>query len=140
VPIVSSSGISSYHNQWKVKGPGVVIGRKGTLGTVHFIPSNFWPHDTTLWVKDFKGNNPKLLNYFLQSLKLQNFDVGASNPTLNRNHLHKINIVFPRKVDKRSGIPHDQVQWGWTCGFIPCRTGGSMSEGQLQISTRRRSA
>ena len=40
VPIVSSSGVSSYHNKWKVKGPGVVIGRKGTLGTVHFIRSN----------------------------------------------------------------------------------------------------
>lgn len=44
VPIVSSSGVASYHNKWKVKGPGIVIGRKGTLGTVHFIRSHFWPH------------------------------------------------------------------------------------------------
>lgn len=65
VPIISSSGISSYHNKWKVKGPGVIIGRKGTLGTVHFIHTNYWPHDTTLWVKDFKGNDPGFLNYFL---------------------------------------------------------------------------
>jgi len=99
VPIVSSSGISSYHNKWKAKAPGVVIGRKGTLGTVHFLRSNYWPHDTTLWVKDFKGNAPRFLSYFLQTLKLENFDIGASNPTLNRNHLHKIKIIFPEKVD-----------------------------------------
>ena len=95
IPIVSSSGTSSYHNQWKVAGPGVVIGRKGTLGTTHFLASNFWPHDTTLWVKDFKGNDPKFLYYFLQTLHLENFDTGSSNPTLNRNHVHKITVRFP---------------------------------------------
>ena len=104
VPIVSSSGISSYHNQWKVKGPGVVIGRKGTLGTVHFVRSNYWPHDTTLWVKDFKGNDPRFLYYFIRTLKLENFDVGASNPTLNRNHVHKIKIVFPTNVDTQKKV------------------------------------
>src|SRR5688572_16460315 len=104
VPIVSSSGVTSYHNVWKVNGPGLVIGRKGTLGTVHFIRPNFWPHDTTLWVKDFKGNDPRFLSYFLKTLKLENFDVGASNPTLNRNHVHKIKILFPKKVDTQKRI------------------------------------
>lgn len=98
VPIISSSGISSYHNKWKVKGPGVIIGRKGTLGTVHYVQCPYWPHDTTLWVKDFKGNDPRFLSYFLRTLKLENFDVGASNPTLNRNHIHKLQIVFPTEV------------------------------------------
>jgi type I restriction enzyme, S subunit len=95
IPIVSSSGTSSYHNHWKVAGPGIVIGRKGTLGTTHFLASNFWPHDTTLWVKDFKGNDPKFLYYFLKTLHLENFDTGSSNPTLNRNHVHKITVRFP---------------------------------------------
>jgi type I restriction enzyme, S subunit len=104
VPIVSSSGVSSYHDKWKVKGPGLVIGRKGTLGTVHFLGCNFWPHDTTLWVKDFKGNEPRFLNYFVRTLQLENFDVGASNPTLNRNHVHKIRIIFPKKVDTQKRI------------------------------------
>lgn len=96
IPIVSSSGITSYHNQWKIKGPGVVIGRKGTLGTTHYIPENYWPHDTTLWIKNFKGNNPRFLYYFLQTMHLENFDTGSSNPTLNRNHLHKIKTRFPK--------------------------------------------
>jgi len=95
VPIVSSSGITSYHNKFKVNGPGVVTGRKGTLGKVHFIRENFWPHDTTLWIKDFKGNDKKFLYYFLNLMQLQNYDVGASNPTLNRNHIHKIKLFCP---------------------------------------------
>ncbi|MCU4549328.1 restriction endonuclease subunit S [Acinetobacter baumannii] len=98
IPIVSSSGISSYHSEFKVEGPGVVIGRKGTLGTVHFIAQNFWPHDTTLWIKDFKGNDPKFIYYFLQTLHLEKFDTGSSNPTLNRNHVHKIKVLFPNIV------------------------------------------
>ncbi len=102
IPIVSSSGVASYHNQWKVRGPGVVIGRKGTLGTVHYLKGNFWPHDTTLWVKDFKGNEVRFVYYFLKTLHLENFDTGASNPTINRNHIHKIKVIFPKpKVQEK---------------------------------------
>jgi type I restriction enzyme S subunit len=95
VPIVSSSGITSYHNKSMAKGPGVVTGRKGTLGKVFFVRNYYWPHDTTLWIKDFKGCFPKFIFYFLSVMKLENYDVGASNPTLNRNHLHKLKTKFP---------------------------------------------
>jgi type I restriction enzyme, S subunit len=95
IPVVSSSGIASYHNKAKAKAPGVVIGRKGTLGTVHYINSKYWAHDTTLWVKDFKSNLPKFIYYFLKVMHLENYDTGASNPTLNRNHIHKIKLKFP---------------------------------------------
>jgi type I restriction enzyme S subunit len=95
VPIVSSSGIASFHNESKVEPPGVVIGRKGSLGTVHYLEEDFWPHDTTLWVKDFKGNHPRFISYFLRTLHLEVFDTGSSNPTLNRNHIHKIKVQCP---------------------------------------------
>ncbi len=68
IPVVSSGGILSYHNEAKVKGPGVVLGRKGTLGTVFFIEEDYWPHDTSLWVKDFKDNNPRFVYYFFKSI------------------------------------------------------------------------
>lgn len=100
VPIVSSSGISSFHSEAKVRGPGVVIGRKGSLGTVHFLSCDFWPHDTTLWIKDFKGNDPRFLSYFLSTLHLEVFDTGSSNPTLNRNHVHKIKVLAPEPADQ----------------------------------------
>jgi len=101
IPIISSSGISSFHNYSKVCGPGVIIGRKGTLGTVYYSKDDYWPHDTTLWIKDFKGNSPRFLSHFLKTLKLENFDTGSSNPTLNRNHIHKIKVVFPNTTLQR---------------------------------------
>ena len=96
-PVVSSGGVSSYHNEAKSKGPGVIIGRKGSLGTVHYIPSDYWPHDTTLWVKDFKGNNPRFIAYLLETMQLKRFDTGAANPTLNRNIVHGEKISIPPK-------------------------------------------
>jgi type I restriction enzyme S subunit len=94
-PVVSSGGISSYHDEAKVKGPGVVIGRKGSLGTIHYIASDYWPHDTTLWIKDFKGNNPRFVAYLLETMRLKRFDTGAANPTLNRNIVHGEKIAIP---------------------------------------------
>lgn len=93
--VISSSGPGSFHAEYKVKGPGVVIGRKGTLGTVFFSASSFWPHDTTLWVKDFHGNDEKFAYYFLKTLRLEQYDCGASNPTVNRNHIHPIPVCYP---------------------------------------------
>src|ERR1700758_390649 len=101
-PVISSSGITSYHGEYKAEGPGVIIGRKGTLGSVHFIDGDYWPHDTTLWSKDLRGNNPRFVYYYLQTIDLKRFDVGNSNPTLNRNHIHEIPIVIPvREVQDR---------------------------------------
>jgi type I restriction enzyme S subunit len=97
-PVISSSGITSYHNEFKVNGPGVVIGRKGTLGSIHFTPGDYWPHDTTLWSKDFKENDPRFVFYLLHTIDFKRFDVGNSNPTLNRNHIHDLPVAIP---------PHD---------------------------------
>jgi len=96
-PVVSSGGISSYHNEFRAAGPGVIIGRKGTLGSAFYVDSDYWPHDTTLWVKDFKGNNPKFIFYFLKKLGLERLDSGSSNPTLNRNFVHQIKAELPEK-------------------------------------------
>ena len=95
IPVVSSSGIQSYHSEAKVEGPGVVIGRKGSLGTVHFIDCPYWPHDTTLWSKDLRGNDPRYVYYFIHTMGFERYDVGNSNPTLNRNHIHGLDILIP---------------------------------------------
>jgi type I restriction enzyme S subunit len=101
VPVVSSSGIGSLHNDHKAPGPGVVIGRKGSLGTVFFIDQPFWPHDTTLWVKDFKGNDPFFCYLLLKTLRLEELDAGSSNPSLNRNHAHRLQVTCPQVGTQR---------------------------------------
>ncbi|MGQ4358782.1 restriction endonuclease subunit S [Streptomyces sp. SAS_272] len=103
VPVVSSGGISSYHDVAMVKGPGVVMGRKGTLGKVFYLDHDYWPHDTTLWVKDFKGNDPRFVYFFLGTLNFLSMDVGSSNPTLNRNHVHPVPVNWP-SLREQQGI------------------------------------
>ena len=70
IPIISSSGISDYHAEAKVKGPGVVTGRYGTIGQVFFEKGDFWPLNTTLYVRDFKNNDPLFVSYFLRTVSL----------------------------------------------------------------------
>ncbi len=95
IPVYSSSGLAYFHNESKVRGPGIVTGRKGSVGPVYLINEDFWPHDTTLWVKDFKGNDIKYIEYFLRFLRLERFDEASSVPTLNRNNVHGVKCVFP---------------------------------------------
>lgn len=94
VPVYSSSGLSGYHTEFKVKGPGVVTGRYGTLGEVFYSEKDFWPHNTTLYVKDFKGNHPKYIFYFLKTLGFNNQNDKTSVPGVNRNHLHELKVKF----------------------------------------------
>ena len=100
-PVVSSSGINSYHNEYKVTGPGVVIGRKGTVGSAFYIENDYWPHDTSLYIKDFKGNHPKFLYYLLSLLHLEKLDTGSANPTLNRNFVHLIEVSIPNYKEQK---------------------------------------
>ncbi|MCL5020576.1 MAG: restriction endonuclease subunit S, partial [Bacteroidetes bacterium] len=73
-PVVASTSIIAYHNESRVKGPGVVTGRSGSLGSVQYVEGDYWPHNTALYVKDFKGNFPKFVYYFLREMHLQNFN------------------------------------------------------------------
>ncbi|MDD2732345.1 MAG: restriction endonuclease subunit S [Desulfuromonadaceae bacterium] len=95
VPIVASNGVVGYHNVAPVKGPGVIIGRSGSIGGGQYVTEDFWPLNTTLWVKDFKGNNPRFCYYLLRSIDFSGLNAGSGVPTLNRNHLHPMPLVCP---------------------------------------------
>jgi len=101
VPVYSSSGISYYHKQAKENPPGVVTGRKGQLGEVYFIEEPYWPHDTTLWVQNFRKNDPKFVYWYLKYFHLERFDAATSVPTLNRNNLSGIEISIPQPTEQR---------------------------------------
>jgi type I restriction enzyme S subunit len=101
VPVVSSGGIASFHDRFLARGPGVVVGRKGTAGAVYYIEEDFWPHDTTLWVKEFFGNHPRYVYYKLLSMDLASFDTGSANPTVNRNLVHPVLVSWPPKAEQR---------------------------------------
>lgn len=95
VPLVSSSGVSDQHNVAMVKGPGVVTGRYGTIGQVFYVEDDFWPLNTTLYVRDFKGNDRKFIHYFLKTLDFFAYSDKAAVPGVNRNHLHEALVKLP---------------------------------------------
>lgn len=92
VPVISSSGVTGYHNEARESGIGVVTGRYGTLGEVFYIEGDYWPHNTTLFVKDFKGNNPLFVKYLLMSLNLRHKVSSGAVPGVNRNILHAMHV------------------------------------------------
>jgi len=102
-PVVSSTSIMGYHQEYKAEAPGVVIGRSGTLGKVQYITENYWPHNTALFVKDFKGNCPRFVYYFLTDFSTDKHGGGAAVPTLNRNSLSGITIRVP-EIDTQKRI------------------------------------
>lgn len=115
VPVVSSSGISGYHSEAKAKGPGVVTGRYGTLGQVYFIAEDFWPHNTTLFVKDFHGNDIRFTYYLLSSLNFGDQSAVSAVPGVNRNTLHRLPVLLPplpiqRRIGEILGQLDDKIE------------------------------
>jgi type I restriction enzyme S subunit len=101
-PIVSSSGITGFHAEARATGPGVVTGRYGTLGEVFYVLEDFWPLNTALFVRDFKGNDPRYCAYLLRTLGLGERNAAGAVPGVNRNHLHLMKVRTPQpRVQRR---------------------------------------
>lgn len=100
-PIFAANGTVGFHGIAKCKGPGVITGRSGTIGKVHYVENDYWPLNTSLYVKDFHGNDPKWVFYMLQTFGLERFSQGAGVPTLNRNLVHGEPIRVPPLPEQR---------------------------------------
>jgi type I restriction enzyme S subunit len=95
VPIYGSTGIVGFHNKAMVTGPGLVTGRSGSLGEVHFVARDFWPLNTALWVKEFKRATPLFALHLLRGMRLEQYNGGVSVPTLDRKVVHKAEVLLP---------------------------------------------
>jgi type I restriction enzyme S subunit len=102
IPVAGSNGIIGYHNEATTNAPGITIGRSGNLGNAYFYKVNFWAHNTTLYVKDFKGNDELFIYYFLKTFDFKQFNVGSAVPTLNRNHIHPLDVIIPPLPEQRA--------------------------------------
>ena len=103
-PVVMSNGIGGWHSKYMVKGPGVVTGRSGTIGSLHYIEQNFWPHNTSLWVTSFNSNEPRFIYWLYASIDVERFGSGSGVPTLNRNDVHDLRVGFPCDVAEQRRI------------------------------------
>ena len=95
-----------------------MTGRKGKLGDVFFIESDFWPHDTSLWVTDFHGNSPEYAALLLSNLRLERFDAATSVPTLNRNTIHPLPLAVPLRPEQDQVVSIvDTWDSSWDCEY-----------------------
>ncbi|MBK7862482.1 MAG: restriction endonuclease subunit S [Archangiaceae bacterium] len=101
-PVVYSNGILNHHAHFQVRGPGVVTGRSGTIGKVTFVAEDYWPHNTALWVTNFKGSDPRFIYYLYGAVGFDRFATGSGVPTLNRNDVHAFRVAVPEPPEQRS--------------------------------------
>jgi len=95
-PVFGSNGIIGYHNDFLINGPGIVVGRKGTIGAITWSNENFWPIDTTYFVKLMDKNiNLKWLFFKLSTLKLSKLNMATGTPGLNRKLAYSKILLFP---------------------------------------------
>lgn len=71
--VAGSNGVIGYHNEARSNHPCITVGRSGSVGKVHYYEQATWAHNTALFVKDFKGNDPKYLYYFLKNLRCRKY-------------------------------------------------------------------
>lgn len=97
VPVMGAAGQNGFHSTSLASAPGVIVGRSGgSFGQVHFVDEDFWPHNTALFVTDFKGNDPHFVYYYLKNLDFDRLNSGSAQPSLNRNFLYPVKIKIPK--------------------------------------------
>ncbi|MDR6708842.1 type I restriction enzyme S subunit [Novosphingobium sp. 1748] len=114
-PLVSSSGPSELISQFKAKAPGVVTGRYGTVGQVFYVREDYWPLNTALYVRDFRGNDPRFVYYFLQGIDWAKFNDKSGVPGINRNDVHSEPVLVPsivvqREISRCLGLIDDKIE------------------------------
>ena len=103
-PVVGSNGIIGYHNEYTTEAPSITVGRSGNVGTPFLYNGKSWSHNTSLYIKEFKDVYPLFIYYFLKTLDLKNYAGGSAVPTLNRNHIHSLNVSIPVDIDIQKKI------------------------------------
>ena len=99
-PVVGSAGIVGHHSQKLVVGPGMVVGRKGGAGIVTHVKDDFWPIDTTYFVKLTGKHDLDWLYYILNFMKLTKLGEGTV-PGLNRTDVYNLYIPLPPLPEQR---------------------------------------
>lgn len=95
-PVIGSSGVVGFHKEFLVEAPGIVTGRKGTLGVVNYLFDNFFPIDTTFYITSKIKHEGLFYEYFLlKSVGLDDMNSDSAVPGLNRNAAHAIPVTIP---------------------------------------------
>ena len=116
IPVYGSNGQIGWHNESLVSGPGIIVGRKGNPGLIHWSEEDFFPIDTTFYVVPRVGKSIMHFLYFaLEHADLPRLSADSAVPGLNRNIAYMQQLVIPaeqllRDFENRISIIFDQLQ------------------------------
>ena len=97
-PVYGSNGINGSHSEFLVEGPGVIVGRKGTIGTVNYEPRDFWCIDTTFYVEPKREYDMIFYYHLLKNgVRLKHLGSDSAVPGLNRNTVHDQKVAIPKE-------------------------------------------
>lgn len=101
-PVYGSSGVVGHHNVPLTKGPAIVIGRKGSVGEVHYSPMPCWAIDTAYYVEATASLNLPYFTYLLKSLNLAQLDRSTAIPGLSRDDYNVVEVpIAPVQEQQR---------------------------------------
>jgi type I restriction enzyme S subunit len=104
-PVYGSNGVVGSHNEALVKLPGIIIGRKGSIGLVHFSKSPFCPIDTTFYITQDESNvDLRYLYYFLKSIGLNKLKADVGVPGINREMVYRETVSVPNNIKEQKAI------------------------------------
>lgn len=103
-PVYGSNGIVGWHNKATTNGPGVTVGRSGSVGEVNYVDRNFWAHNTSIFVKNPKCNDMRFLYYVLLSFDIKELASGSAVPTLDRKNVEAVHLLFPTSLQEQQAI------------------------------------
>jgi len=104
IPVYGSNGCVGVHSESCVAGPGIIIGRKGSVGAVHLSTMPFWPIDTSFYIEKENLDELKFTYYLLKSLGLENMNSDSAVPGLNRENAHALPIKIPKTKEDREKL------------------------------------
>ena len=111
LPVYGSSGIIGFHNKWLVGDACLIVGRKGTVGTVHLSTVPSWPIDTTYFIEATASINLSFFFYLLTSLELGKLDRSTAIPGLSRNDYNVIEVPLPPLNEQRRIVAEIEKQF-----------------------------
>ena len=100
-PVFGSNGIVGYHDQPLVAGPGIVVGRKGSVGALAWSDRDFWPIDTTYFVNTRRGLDLRWVYEAMKLCGLQHLNSSTGVPGLNREDAYERLVQAPPLEEQR---------------------------------------
>jgi type I restriction enzyme, S subunit len=95
INVFGSNGPVGKHDESLTAAPSIIVGRKGSIGEVHYLETPCYPIDTTYYVDHFGGAEPRFIMHLLKNLPLRTLNRATAIPGLNRDDAYALNVGLP---------------------------------------------